>query len=321
MDEKELLVTFLVSTLTWEGGLTLFKNFLRSLPKVNDTIYNQDLKQKQKELELEKMEFDIHEIIYKETNAILIGIVSSGKLRTHSKCYLGPDANGNFKMVEVCDILCKKVAVSYSYKGQYCSVCIKSLGKINTLTRENVKKGMSLLDMRINPIASKLFEIEIWTIDDTSKILKNSYQPILNIKHIRQGVKIKNPDDIFLFLSDNKRLNDLEKIIEDDKIKLENIHDKINKLVEKKKNKIQKEINENLKEDLNNKNKNIINIKNEKNIIDNNMSSEIIIGPAEKKTKLVVEFLFNPEFISIGQNVIINDQNLKAYGVITKIFK
>ena len=321
MEEKELLVTFLVSTLTWEGGLTLFKNFLRSLPKVNDTICNHDLKQKQKELELEKMEFDIHEIIYKETNAILVGIVSSGKLRTHSKCYLGPDTNGNFKIVEVCDIYCKKVAVSYSYKGQYCSVCIKSLGKINTLTRENVKKGMSLLDMRINPIASKLFEIEIWTIDDTTKILKNSCQPILNIKHIRQGVKIKNPDDIFLFLSDNKRINELEKIIEDDEIKLENIHDKINKLVEKKKNKIQKEINENMEEDLNNKNKNVINIKNEKNKIENKSSNEIIIGPAEKKTKLVVEFLFNPEYITVGQKIIINDQNLKAYGVITKIFK
>ena len=42
------------------------------------------------------MEFDIHEIIYKDNCAILIGIVCSGKLRTHSKCYLGPDAYGNF---------------------------------------------------------------------------------------------------------------------------------------------------------------------------------------------------------------------------------
>ena len=77
MDEKELLPTFLVSNLKWEGGLTLFKNFLGVLPQLNKTS---DI-QKKKELELEKMEFDIHEIIYKETNAILIGIVSSGKLR------------------------------------------------------------------------------------------------------------------------------------------------------------------------------------------------------------------------------------------------
>ena len=318
MDEKEILVTFLVSTLKWEGGLTLFKNFLRSLPKVNGIIYNNDnLKQRQKELELEKMEFDIHEIIHKETNAILIGIVSSGKLRTNSKCYLGPDSNGNFKIVEVCNIFCKKVAVSYSYKGQYCSVCIKSLGKINTLTRENVKKGMSLLDIRMNPIASRLFEIEIWTIDETTKFLKNSYQPILNIKHIRQGVKIKNQDDIFLFLSDNKRLNELEKLIENDDINLTNARDKINKLIKNKKERIKKENDENLKDDFIKEN----NIKDEKNKNENISNNEIVIGPTEKKTKLVVEFLFNPEYISVGQNIIINDQNLKAYGIITKIFK
>ena len=318
MDEKEILVTFLVSTLKWEGGLTLFKNFLRSLPKVNGIIYNNDnLKQRQKELELEKMEFDIHEIIHKETNAILIGIVSSGKLRSNSKCYLGPDSNGNFKIVEVCNIFCKKVAVSYSYKGQYCSVCIKSLGKINTLTRENVKKGMSLLDIRMNPIASRLFEIEIWTIDETTKILKNSYQPILNIKHIRQGAKIKNQDDIFLFLSDNKKLNELEKLIENDDINLTNVRDKINKLIKNKKERIKKEIDENLKDNFIKEN----NIKDEKNKNENTSNNEIVIGPAEKKTKLVVEFLFNPEYISVGQNIIINDQNLKAYGIITKIFK
>ena len=296
MEEKEILVTFLVSTLTFNGGLNLFKNFLKSLPKLNETSYKNDkLKQKQKELELEKMEFDIHEIIHKENNAILSGIVSSGKLRTNSKCFLGPDISGNFIKVEVCDIHCKKVSVSYSFKGQYCSVCIKSLGKINTLTKENVKKGMYLLDTRITPIASRLFEIEVWTIDDTTRTLKNTYQPILNIKHVRQGVKIKNPDEIFLFLSDNKRINDLEKIIENDEINLSNIKNNINNLVKKKKN--------------NNK------------FDSNNNSSVIIIGPEDKKTKLIVEFLFNPEYISVGQKVIINDQILKAYGVITKIFK
>ena len=108
---------------------------------------------------------------------------------------------------------------------------------------------------------------------------------------MRQCVKIKNPDDIFLFLSDNKKANDLEKLLEDKDLNLANAQEKINNLINNKKLGNKKEIN------------------------------EIIIGPIEKKTKLVVEFLFNPEFISIGQNVIINDQSLKAYGVITKIFK
>jgi GTPase len=326
MDEKEILLTFLVSNLKWEGGLTLFKNFLGVLPDLNKTSD----KQKQKELELEKMEFDIHETIYREKNVILIGIVSSGKLRIKSKCFLGPDINGNFKMVEICDIHCKKVNVAYSYKGQYCSVSIKSIGDINTLTRDNVKKGMSLLDIRNTPIASRLFEIEIWTIDDSYKSFKASYQPILNIKHVRQGVKIKNPDELFLFLSDNKKINDLESLIEDDNINLDNVKNKISNLIDRKKN-------NNKNDDVFKKinditiNKSINNIKviqnknhqKEKEVGDNlfNCNDEIIIGPANKKTKLIVEFLFNPEYISVGQKIIINDQSLKACGVITKIFK
>jgi hypothetical protein len=31
--------------------------------------------------------------------------------------------------------------------------------------------------------------------------------------------------------------------------------------------------------------------------------------------------MFNPEYINVGGNVIINDQSLKAFGIITKIFK
>ena len=345
MDEKEILLIFLVSTLKWESGLTLFKNFLGVLPEINRTS-----DKKKKEIELEKMEFDIHEVIYKENknSIILVGIVSSGKLRIKSKCFLGPDINGNFKMVEVCDIHCKKVNVAYSYKGQYCSVCIKSIGDFNTLTRDNVKKGMSLIDIRNTPIASRLFEIEIWTIDDTTKTFKSSYQPILNIKHIRQGVKIKNPDELFLFLSDNKKANDLENLIKNDDISLDNVKDKVSKLIERKKNNKKnktlininninniKNINcingiNNKSNNINNKNNKIIQNKNhqkdkdkDKETEDNlfKFSDEITIGPIDKKTKLVVEFLFNPEYISVGQKIIINDQSLKACGVITKIFK
>ena len=332
MDEKEILLTFLVSNLKWEGGLTLFKNFLGVLPDLNKTSD----KQKQKELELEKMEFDIHETIYREKNVILIGIVSSGKLRIKSKCFLGPDINGNFKTVEVCDIHCKKVSVAYSYKGQYCSVSIKSIGDINTLTRDNVKKGMSLLDIRNTPIASRLFEIEIWTIDDTYKSFKASYQPILNIKHVRQGVKIKNPDELFLFLNDNKKINDFERLIEDAHINLVNVKDKVSSLIDRKKNNNKNAFNNNSNDNLKKVNdisidKNFNNIKviqnknhqKEKEVGGNlfNCNDDIIIGPENKKSKLVVEFLFNPEYISVGQKIIINDQSLKACGVITKIFK
>ena len=313
MDEKDILLTFLVSNLTWEGGLTLFKNFLSVLPKNSNNTTDKD--KLQKELDLEKMEFDIQETIYKETNAIVKGIVSSGKLRINSQYFLGPDSSGNFKIVEVTDIHCKKVSVNYTYKGQYCSACIKSIGTINTLTRDNVKKGMSLLDLKIAPIASRLFEIELWTIDNTTKSFKITYQPILNIKHIRQGVKIKNPDELFLFLTDNKNVNDLESLVSEKEVNLDNIQEKLQNLIGKKRK---------IKNNPNDSNKNINNI----NIINDDkknrdiffLNDEIKIGP-NTKTRLVVEFLFNPEYISVGQKVVISDQSLFACGIITKIFK
>ena len=313
MEEKDILLTFLVSTLTWNGGLKLFKNFLSVLPQ-HRTNY------KDFDINLEDMEFDVTEIIYKEIYAILWGIVSNGKLKINSKYFLGPDSTGNFKMVEVTDIHCKSINVSYAYKGQYCSACIKSLGNINTLTRDNVKKGMLLLDLKKPPIASKLFEIELWTIDNTTKTFKSSYQPILNIKHIRQGVKIKNRDEIFLFLlsCDNENSNDLENLVLDNEVHLDNINEKIHNLIGKK-----RKTNGNNKT-LNNNNKNNINII-QKNSDDNNNlfkdNDEITIGPFEKRIKLVVEFLFNPEYISVGQKVFIYDQSLKACGIITSIFK
>jgi GTPase len=307
MDEKDILLTFLVSNLTWEGGLTLFKNFLSVIPKNSTT----DKDKLQKELDLEKLEFDIQETIYKETNAIVKGIVSSGKLRINSQYFLGPDSSGNFKIVEVTDIHCKKVSVNYTYKGQYCSACIKSIGTINTLTRDNVKKGMSLLDLKIAPIASRLFEIELWTIDNTTKSFKTTYQPILNIKHVRQGVKIKNPDELFLFLSDNKNVNDLESLVSEKEVNLDNIQEKLQNLIGKK-----RKIKINPNDSNNNGNIN----DNTKNGDITFSNDEITIGP-NTKTRLVVEFLFNPEYISVGQKVVISDQSLFACGVITKIFK
>ena len=310
MEERDILLTFLVSTLSWDGGLTLFKNFLSVLPQ--HRINNKEI-----DINLENTEFDILEIYYKETNAILWGIISSGKILINSKYFLGPDSMGYFKMVEVTDIHCKSLNVSYAYKGQYCSVCIKSLGSINTLTRENVKKGMLLLDLKHTPIAAKLFEIELWTIDNTIKTIKTSYQPILNIKHIRQGVKIKNIDELFLFLNDNKNFNELENLVLDNNVNLDNINDKIHNLIEKIKT----------KNVVNNKStsNNIINIKKKSTYTNNNnilkSKDEITIGPYEKKVKLVVEFLFNPEYISVGQKICIYDQSLKAWGIITKIFK
>ena len=323
MKNKRIL-TFLLSNLNWEGGLNLFKNFLRALPEINKI----DDSEKQKQLESEKMEFDVQGTINKEKESILVGMVTRGKLKKKAKYFLGPDSNGNYKFVEVTNIHSKQIDVPYSFKGQFCSVGIKGLGNANTLNKEYPRKGMSLLEYKKDLTSSRLFEIEIWTIDHSTKRVKSSYQPVLHIKHMGQPVKIKNRDEIYFFLNDNDKENDLEKLLDENDVNLNNVNNKLKKLIEKKKN-LNKKNNED-KKDINiipnikilkNYNK-----KDKENESENKLfyfDREIIIGPVNKKAKLLVEFMFSPEHISVGQKIIINDQSLKlnAFGVITKILK
>ena len=322
--KNKIILTFLVSNLNWKGGLNLFKNFLRALPEINK--YNDT--EKLKKLEAEKMEFDVQGTISKEKEPILVGMVTRGKLKAKSKYFLGPDSNGNYKFVEVTNIHSKQIVVPFSFKGQFCSVSIKGLGNANTLTKDYARKGMTLLEFKNHPTSSRLFEIEIWTIDHTTKKVKSSYQPFLHIKHVGQPVKIKNPDEIYFFLNDNKNENDLEKLLDEDDINLNNVNTKLKKLIEKKKS-LNKKNNEEKKDTITIPNIKILKDDNKKDKeidMTNKLfyfNREIIIGPINKKAKLLVEFLFSPEYISVGQKIIINDQSLKlkAFGVITKILK
>jgi len=117
------------------------------------------------------------------------GIVNKGTIKSNTSYHLGPYNDGSFKTVDVYYIHCKKIPVKSVNKGQYCSIWIKSKEK-EKIKREDLRKGMVLLDMQINPISTKIFEADIWTIDGTRKLLKSKYQPILFIKHIRQGCRI-----------------------------------------------------------------------------------------------------------------------------------
>ena len=249
---------------------------------------------------MEKMEFDIHEIISDNNKIILIGIVSKGKVKSKTKCYLGPDQEGNFKIIEIDNIHCKKIDVAYTYKGQYCSIEIKNQ---NNILKDEIKKGMVLLDINSHPVSSKIFEIELWTIDGNRRVIKSTYQPVLNIKHIRQGVKIKKFNDIFSFYNNPSEENELEILLKDNTINLSNVKGEIDKIQNKKKDY-----------------KKRLNGFKEKYMIGQEDNDEFIIS-STTKTRLIVEFMFNPEYINVGGNVIINDQSLKAFGIITKIFK
>ena len=56
---------------------------------------------------------------------------------------------------------------------------------------------MVLIDTSCNPIASRIFEVELWTIDGTRKTIKNTFEPCLHIRHIKQCASIKKNSELF----------------------------------------------------------------------------------------------------------------------------
>ena len=108
------------------------------------------------------------------------------------------------------------------------------------------------------PVATRKFEAEIWTIDDTEKKVSSVYKPILHINNIRQAA---------CFVNNNKPLTE-------EKVTRRNSTDR----------------------------------------------EDYLMISSKSKTKVVFEFLFNPEFISVNSNILINDNLLKAYGIITKLY-
>jgi GTPase len=265
-----------------------------------------------------------------ESKIIITGIVNKGKLISGTNCYLGPDNEGRFKIVEVVNIHCKKIPVNYVYRGQYCSLLIKSEVEIR---KDELRRGMVLLDINTAPVSVKVFEADLWTIDGTKKIIKYKYQPVLNIKHIRQGCKIRNYNELFdqdtqLLLQnlndENINLTNVEKHL--DMLRIKRI-----KKVPKARRKFSSYENDptpefssarisrrqvlNGGDDPTETNFNSFNSFNSFN------QSEAFSICSTQKTKVVFEFMFNPEYLTIGSHIIINDQLIKAYGVITNIYK
>lgn len=127
-----------------------------------------------------------------------------------------------------------------------------------------IRKGMVLLDLNTSPTAIKVFEAEIWTVDGSKKEVKMKYQPVLYIRNVRQGARIRKFVENFSRVKKKKR---------------------------------------------------------DKDPASEESEPESAVICSQKRTKIIFEFMYNPEFLTEGTNLIINDNLLKAYGIITKLYK
>ncbi len=158
---------------------------------------------------------------------------------------------------------------------------------------------MVLLDLEKVPKATSIFEVDLTSLENEAKILKYKYEPVVTIRHIRQVCKIRSKEDLIkneeinnLNISTNKNTNKSNDYFSDDVEEDFNIQANVKKIKRK----------------LNNNNQNF---KNEE---------EILITP-KQPIKLYLQFKNFPEYLNIGDNVIINDNLIRAFGVVNRLIK
>ena len=245
-------------------------------------------------------QFDVHEHFIVNNQTIIGGIVSKGKIIKGNEYYFGPNKLGNFKLVYVESIHCKKKSVNVAYEGQFTSLFLK--GK-NFNAENDVQKGMCLLGDNNNnniyniPKAVFKFKADVWNIFDEVKEVKYKYEPVVIINHIRQTCKIiknvNNNNNNFVINNNvnnvNKSYNSVSNNTTNSSVVTGEL-DFNDEDVKKKKKRIKFK------------------------------GEETFFICKNEKIELMFQFKNSPEYVTEGSNVIINDSNIKAFGIITKVF-
>lgn len=116
--DEAIMPLFAISAKTG-NGLEFLTGFLKELP-----TFKYNLKAS---LEKEPLIFDIHEHFNTiKKKVVVAGFISKGVITLGQKCFLGPNKLGNYMIVEVEGLHCKKIPTKFGYKGQFITICLKS---------------------------------------------------------------------------------------------------------------------------------------------------------------------------------------------------
>ena len=118
---------------------------------------------------------------------VVSGVVLSGRIANQQQMLLGPDGNGAFVSVTVKGIQNKRVPVDNVHGGQTASFAIKA--KKGHVTKQDIRKGMVLVDPNRNPRATWRFTAEVLILVHPTT-LKVGYSPVLHCVTVRQAASI-----------------------------------------------------------------------------------------------------------------------------------
>lgn len=173
INKKSIIPIFPLSAVTGEGidYLTLF---LELLPIKNPDIINS----------LKEFRAYIDDIFHVSgVGTVVAAMVYSGELIPQQQVQLGPFDDGSFQKVRVKSIQYKRVPTSRIVSGQSATFALHSI------KRDNVRKGMVLLDIEHLTGASYEFEAEIYVLYHSTTI-RPGYSPVIHCRSIRQSAKM-----------------------------------------------------------------------------------------------------------------------------------
>lgn len=174
MHTDSLAPVFLTSSVTGEGLelVRLFYNLLPQRHKWHDKVK-------------EYAEFIIDETFgVPGVGTVIAGTVKRGVITTNANLMLGPDVgDGTFKPTAIKSIQYKRLPVTRVVAGQTAALALKKV------KRNQVRKGMVLVDERAKPKASWEFDADIAILTHSTTI-QPRYQAVIHCEIVRQAARV-----------------------------------------------------------------------------------------------------------------------------------
>ncbi|KAK6040307.1 elongation factor Tu protein [Cooperia oncophora] len=144
--------------------------------------------------------FQIDDVYWVEgVGTVVSGTVLAGTIKVNDTLLLGPNSVGEFIPLPVKSIHRKRLPVSSVRCGQTASFALRKI------TKREVRKGMVMVDPRLNPVSSMQFEAEILILHHPTTI-KPNYQAMLHIGSIRQTATLVSMTKEVLRTGDRDRV-------------------------------------------------------------------------------------------------------------------
>lgn len=115
---------------------------------------------------------------------VVAGTMKRGVIATNSSLLLGPDiGDGSFRPAAIKSIHYKRLPVNQVVAGQTAALALKKV------KRNQVRKGMVLVDERLHPRASWEFDADIAVLTHSTTI-QPRYQAVIHCEIIRQAARV-----------------------------------------------------------------------------------------------------------------------------------